>query len=164
MGEPIRTGQMDRAARCGGCCSAGADARAAGELSPAGRQAVLDALDDERHAHATYVAAIERFGERPPFSNTVHAEACHANQLMGLLRRYGVEIPPDPWDPAAVELPASFGAACATAVEAELRNIALYDRLLPTVPEPDARATMERLRAISLERHLPAFRRWATDA
>jgi hypothetical protein len=39
--------------------------------------------------------------------------------------------------------------------------VALYDRLMKTVKEPDLLEVFERLRWASQERHLPAFRRHA---
>jgi rubrerythrin len=58
-----------------------------------------------------------------------------------------------------VTAPASLAEACATGIEAEIENEALYARLLDRVTDPSARAVMQRLQAASRERHLPAFRR-----
>ena len=131
-------------------------------LAPATRQALLDALDDERRAQAEYRAVIERFGERPPFANIVHAEGRHAAHLIEVLEAHGLAVPADPWADRSFELPATFAEACARAAEAERANVALYDRVLPGIEEDDVREVFELLRSRSLERHLPAFERWAT--
>lgn len=45
--------------------------------------------------------------------------------------------------------------------QAELDNVALYDSLLASVSDPGMRDVFERLQAMSRDRHLPAFRRFA---
>ncbi len=58
-----------------------------------------------------------------------------------------------------IEAPATLLAACEQGVTAEIENIALYDRLLPTIRDDDVRETLGRLQWASRERHLPAFQR-----
>lgn len=134
---------------------------AAGELSPATREALLAALDDERRAQATYQAILDRFGDVRPFSRIVQAEGRHAAEVIVLLEAYGVPVPADPWPEREIEIPDTLQAACAAGIESEIANVALYDRWLETVDEPDVRTTFERLRMMSQERHLRAFTRCA---
>ena len=118
---------------------------------------LLDALEDERKAEATYAAVIEKFGPVRPFSNIIEDEQRHAAALERQLARLGIDVPPDPWT-GKVAAPASLAQACESAVQGEIENIALYDRLIPMVDDPAARQVMENLQAASRERHLPAFR------
>lgn len=119
---------------------------------------LLDALDDERKAEATYAAVIGKFGPVQPFSNIIGAEQRHAAALERQLRRLEQSVPPNPWT-GKVVAPATLAQACESAVQGELENIALYDRLIPMIDDPSARQVMENLQAASRERHLPAFRR-----
>lgn len=119
---------------------------------------LLDALDDERKAEATYAAVIGKFGPVQPFSNIIGAEQRHALALERQLRRLGVAVPPNPWS-GKVVAPPSLADACESAIQGEIENIALYDRLIPMIEDPAARQVMEELQAASRERHLPAFRR-----
>jgi hypothetical protein len=121
-------------------------------------EALLEALEDEYRARATYRKVIEAFGPAQPFVNIAEAEDRHVRSLVALLERHGVAAPPDDW-PDRVTAPESVEAACAAGVEAEIENDAMYRRLLAVVTEPDARSVMENLRAASQDRHLPAFRR-----
>jgi hypothetical protein len=125
------------------------------------RDALLAALDDERRAEAFYTAVIKKFGEILPFSNIVIAEQRHQNMLLPLLKKYDVAPPPNPHDPATFEVPATRAQACEMGVQSERDNIALYDRLIPTIKEPDIKAAFEALRSASADRHLPAFERCA---
>ncbi|MBK7904069.1 MAG: hypothetical protein IPJ97_14845 [Proteobacteria bacterium] len=49
--------------------------------------------------------------------------------------------------------------ACVAAVEAEIANAALYERLLASTERSDILTVFRNLRDASQERHLPAFRR-----
>ena len=55
---------------------------------------LLDALEDERKAEATYAAVIEKFGPVRPFSNIIEAEQRHAAALERQLARLGIDVPP----------------------------------------------------------------------
>ena len=103
---------------------------------------LLDALDDERKAEATYAAVIAKFGPVRPFSNIIEAEQRHASALERQLRRLGLTVPPNPWT-GKVSAPATLKEACESAVEGEIENIALYDRLIPMIDDPSARQVME---------------------
>lgn len=128
-------------------------------LDEATIRALHEALDDERRAHATYAAVIEKFGEVRPFSNIIRAEARHAAAVIRLMNIYGIKVPSDRWTDADIEVPDTVGEACAMAAQAEIDNIRIYDRWLALVTEDDIRSTFEALRAASQSRHLPAFQR-----
>ncbi len=116
-------------------------------------------LEDERHAEAIYAAVLQKHGEVRPFSNIIEAERRHQGALESLFEAYGLEVPPNPWPRKRIEVPDTFQAACEAGAQAEVENVALYDRLMKTVTEPDLLQVFERLRWASQERHLPAFQR-----
>lgn len=121
-------------------------------------EVLREALDDEYRARATYRNVIDTFGPVRPFVNIVEAEDRHAQALLSLFARFGLEPPPDRWA-GRVAAPASLREACQAGVEAEIENEAMYERLLRQTEHPDVLAVMRRLQQASQERHLPAFRR-----
>ena len=121
-------------------------------------QILLDALDDERKAEATYAAVIEKFGPVRPFVNIISAERRHAAAVENQMDRLGFEIPENAWQ-ERVDAPASLAIACEQAVQAEIENVALYERLIPLITDSGVRHVFERLRDASRDNHLPAFRR-----
>jgi hypothetical protein len=128
-------------------------------LPKASVEALQLLLQDERRAEALYAAVIQEHGEVRPFSNIIEAERRHQNALEGLFEAHGLPVPPNPWKDKKAEFSGTFNAACQAGIRAEEENVALYDRLMKTVQEPDLLEVFERLRWASQERHLPAFRR-----
>ncbi|MBL9119003.1 MAG: DUF2202 domain-containing protein [Phycisphaerae bacterium] len=136
---------------------------------PPGERTTLDsdteaalraALQDERNAQAFYTNVMARHGQVRPFVNIVRAEGRHESMVLGVMERHGVADPKLAPGPLPA-VPATFAECAALAAQLERDNIALYDRLIPTVKEPDVRTVFERLRAASLQNHLPAFERFA---
>ena len=122
-------------------------------------QALLEALDDEYKARATYAAVIDRFGPVRPFVNIIQSEQRHINALQMLLRQRGLAIPADPYG-GRVKAPDSLEQACALGVQAEVENAALYDRLnRQAAQDAEVVAVFANLQQASQENHLPAFRR-----
>ena len=121
-------------------------------------QALNDALDDEYKAWATYDQVIHDFGPERPFTNIREAEARHIEALQALFQRYGVAIPDNTWLGRAPRY-VSTREACEAAIEAEIANAALYERLLQSTNRPDILNVFGALQRASQERHLPAFRR-----
>lgn len=119
---------------------------------------LLAALDDEYMAHATYMQVIADFGEVLPFTNIVEAEGRHIDALARLVRRYGVELPDNPW-PGKVSRYETATEACRAGVEAEIDNAALHDRLMAGTSRPDVLEVYRNLQRASQQNHLPAFRR-----
>ena len=58
-------------------------------------QALIEALDDEYKACASYAHIISTFGEIRPFINIMEAEKRHIQALLPLFRKYGFSIPED---------------------------------------------------------------------
>lgn len=131
----------------------------AGSLDIQTQEALLRALDDERHAQAMYRAVIDQHGEVMPFAHVIQAEARHESRVLDLLEKYQVEIPADPWPGRELESEGTVDEACAQAVEAEKANIGMYDELLGLELPRDIRNVFTRLRSASEEHHLPAFGR-----
>lgn len=131
------------------------------ELTDAEQQALRDALDDEYQAWARYDQVIRDFGPQRPFLNIRDAEARHIEALRALFDRYGLAVPANTW-PGRVARYANPQEACEAAVDAEIANAALYDRLMRSTTRPDLLAVFGNLRRASQERHLQAFRRCAS--
>lgn len=58
---------------------------------------LLEALDDERKAEATYAAVIRKFGEVRPFTNIIAAERRHSAAIERQMVRLGFPIPTNHW-------------------------------------------------------------------
>ena len=119
--------------------------------------ALIEAIEDEYRARASYAAVLARFGPVQPFANIVQAEGRHVAALAGLLRQHGFAVPPDRFA-GQIAAPDSRIAACEGGVDAEIANAAMYDRLSRSVSDPATLLVFARLRAASALNHLPAFR------
>lgn len=124
------------------------------------KEAILEALDDEYRAWATYDQVIRDHGAVRPFTNIRDAEARHIEALLSLLERHGHDAPRNPWIGRA-PCYASVGEACRAGIEAEIANADMYDRLLAAAIHPDVQRVFRHLQEASRERHLEAFRRCA---
>ncbi len=138
----------------------------AANLSDAGRNAVLRALDDEYHAEAVYAATLAAFGDVRPFSNIIKAERKHQAALLDVMETYGIAAPANGYqtgEKPLAALPATLADVCAVGVEAEIENARLYDEdLLPAVAgHADIIRVFTNLRDASTNNHLPAFERCA---
>ena len=127
-------------------------------MDSATRAAMDEALDDEYKARATYRKVIETCGAIRPFINIVESEGRHISALCSLYDTFGLTPPDDPWA-GNVAAPSSLAEACRAAVEGEIENAEMYERLLANVSDPDVVHVLERLQAASRDNHLPAFRR-----
>lgn len=128
-------------------------------VAPALKSALDSTLIDEWHAEASYAAVLRDFGAVLPFANIIRAEQRHAASLLNIYVTRGLTVPANPYAtvPAGYGSFASVAAACAAGVEAEIANIALYDRALALGPPTDIQFVWESNRRASLEQHLPAF-------
>ena len=98
---------------------------------------LIEAINDEYKAQATYRHVINKFGEIRPFINIVEAESRHIEALLPLFDKYGITVPEDNWA-SNIEEPQTVLEACQIGVEAEIENAEMYDRLLKlTVDYPD---------------------------
>ncbi len=146
---------------CCGICTAPPGAATA--VNPTTADALREVLADERRAEAFYNAVIAKHGTVRPFANIVHAEARHASVVTSLMERHGVPVPTAaPTDIPAV--PATLAECNRLAAQLERENIAMYDRLLASVSEPDIKTAFENLQRVSKANHLPAFERWSATS
>ncbi len=74
-------------------------------------QSLIEALDDEYKAQASYRKIIEKFGEIRPFINIMEAEGRHIQALLPLFVKYGVSVPEDTWA-SRVEAPETILQCC----------------------------------------------------
>ncbi len=126
---------------------------------------VLEALmgaEGEYAAYATYAAILEEFGDVNPYANIMVAEARHIESLWQILDRYGIAYLDENPYLGMIEAPDSLAEAAQAGVDAEIANVALYERQLETVADySDILEVFLRLQAASQEQHLPAFERAA---
>ncbi|MDD3064287.1 MAG: DUF2202 domain-containing protein [Anaerostipes sp.] len=115
------------------------------------------AIEDEYLAQAEYDVIMDTYGIQKPFSNIIKAEATHISLLDPLFEEYGVSVPAKDWE-SLVAVPESLDAAYAIGVEAEEKNIAMYENFLKENLPDDVREVFEALMNAS-EKHLVAFQR-----
>ena len=120
--------------------------------------ALHEALDDEFKAWATYDQVIEDFGPIRPFINIRDAEARHIDALLDIFREYKLEPPENTWIGKTPRYD-SVSSACAAAVQAEIDNAELYERIIQSTERPGILTVFQDLHDASQQRHLPAFQR-----
>lgn len=119
------------------------------------------ALQDEYAAKTEYAAILKQFGDRRPFSNIIRAEERHIAAIRQEYRRRSLPCPQE--NPVGqTASPKTLRQAYALGAQAEVENIAMYDRFLasPKLHPPEnetVRALFLQLRAASTH-HLRAFR------
>lgn len=157
-GDAVAAAPGEGAAGCGGCAFTEAPAE---EADIATRDVLLEALADERRSAAMYQAVLDRHGRVMPFANIVRSERMHARHVEQMLVARGFEAPADGTEIGPEEAPATLAECYALGVQSELDNIAMYDRLMAETDDEGVREGFARLRAMSEERHLVAFRRFS---
>jgi len=114
------------------------------------------AIQDEWMAEVEYAALMEEFGVARPFSNIREAELTHIDALLPLFETYGIELPEKP---DHVAIPDTLAETYQIGVDAEIANIAMYEKFLDDDSLPaDIAAVFTRLMNAS-ENHLKAFER-----
>lgn len=141
------------------CMTGAKEADLSTEVTPTDASALAMALDDEYRAEAMYEAVMAVHGEVRPFSNIIQAERRHSQRVREEMNRLGIDHSQTNPFIGTITAPASLLEACEQGVDAEIENIALYDKILPTITDPQVKATLTDLQWASRERHLPAFQR-----
>jgi hypothetical protein len=114
------------------------------------------AIQDEYLARAEYASIMEKYGEVRPFSNIIRSEETHVSYLEPLFEAHNFELPAD--DAAEhVVVPDSLKEAVEIGVQAEIDNIAMYEKFLDQDLPEDVRDVFEQLKKAS-QNHLRAFR------
>ncbi len=121
------------------------------------QQTLVNALQEERLAAATYQAIIDKFGEVKPFTNIIEAEKKHIAAVENLMKLNGVPIPTNT---ATATAPKTLQDAYEIGIKVEKEDIALYDELIPQLNDSMVKSVFTRLSNAS-ERHLNAFERYA---
>jgi len=114
------------------------------------------AIQDEYRARAEYEKIMEVFGTQNPFANIMKAEEKHISSLEPLFAKYNITLPVDDGKEHVI-LPESLQVAYETGVQAEIENIAMYEKFLqdPNLPS-DVKAVFTSLMNAS-KSHLAAF-------
>lgn len=113
------------------------------------------ALEDEYAAQAEYAAIMDEYGTQRPFSNIIRSEQTHIDMLLPLFEAHDVAVPVNDAASRTV-LPTSLPEAFAIGVEAEIKNIAMYEAFLEEDLPDDVRLVFERLMNASVS-HQKAF-------
>ncbi|MBN2558140.1 MAG: hypothetical protein JXB33_05225 [Clostridia bacterium] len=120
-------------------------------------QMLIYAIQDEYFARSEYDYIINELGAGTPFTNIIKSEETHISMLTPLFEAYSYDFPADT---SAVHLvfPSSITEALETCVEAEIDNIAMYEKFLESDLPDDVAAIFIELRDAS-KNHLDAFQR-----
>ena len=113
------------------------------------------AIQDEYLARQEYESIMEEYGEINPFANIIKAEEYHIELLTGLYDDYDLELPEDTAINYVV-VPENLDLTYDIGVQAEIDNIAMYEKFLEQDLPDDVRAVFIELRDAS-ENHLAAF-------
>jgi hypothetical protein len=127
------------------------------EASPELEAMLIAAIEDEYKAQAEYDALIDEFGAVKPLTNIIKAEASHIDALEVLFAAYGLPVPEDNGAEFVV-IPSTLDAAFQAGVDAEIKNIAIYEEFLKQDLPQDVEDTFTNLMNAS-ENHLAAFER-----
>jgi hypothetical protein len=113
------------------------------------------ALEDERLALAEYEYILNEFNVSRPFINIIEAEKSHEQALLNLYDSYDLVV--EDFNGADhIILPDTLLEIYNIGVEAEIANIAMYDKFLSYELPDDVRVVFESLKNGSIN-HLAAF-------
>lgn len=117
------------------------------------------AIEDEYLALGEYQTIMEKFNITRPYSNIAESEKTHISYLEELYAAHGKAIPEIDAQ-SHLYIPTSLKEAAEVGVQAEINNIAMYEKFLDQDLPADVRDVFENLMRGS-ENHLRAFRRQA---
>lgn len=120
-------------------------------------QMLIYALQDEYLAKAEYDYLINEQNAGSPFTNIIRAEESHISMLIPLFETYGFNVPEDTAQDHLIAVE-SITQALETGVQAEIDNIAMYEKFLDSNLPEDIRTIFIQLRDAS-KNHLAAFER-----
>ncbi|MBC8067497.1 MAG: hypothetical protein IAG13_04115 [Deltaproteobacteria bacterium] len=123
------------------------------------REALWTALDDLRRTEALYRAVLAHPGNHKlrPFHRILREKRRHERRLVKLTLKRGYADPPVLWDRRDVEAPGDRTAACARAVDQELRNAAIYETAMALPLAPRVMRAMRAIHRRVRNRHIPSF-------
>ena len=123
--------------------------------NPTIEQMLTYAIQDEYLARAEYELIIDKYGSIRPFSNIIKSEETHIDMLIPLFKTPGFPVPENTAAAHAV-LPKDIKTALEIGIQAEIDNIAMYEKFLGMDLPDDVRDVFERLKNAS-GNHLRAF-------
>lgn len=120
------------------------------------------AIEDEYLARAEYIAIMDTYGTIRPFSSIEKAEESHIDFIKDVCLKRNISVPPDEGSEHAVT-PPTLRSAFETGIQAEIDNIAMYERFLKEnalaeKENEDVKKLFQNLKQAS-ENHLRTFRR-----
>lgn len=116
---------------------------------------LMYAVQDEYLAHGEYLAIVEKFGDQRPYNNIIKSEETHLSLLEEVYGIYGMNFPADTSDEHVI-IPSTLLEAAQTGVQAEIDNIAMYEKFLTQELPENVRDVFTVLMNGS-ESHLKAF-------
>jgi hypothetical protein len=90
---------------------------------------LMYAVQDEFLARGEYLAIIEKFGSQTPYANIVRSEETHLDFLREVYQSYNIQFPNDTSGDHII-IPETLLQAAKTGVQAEIDNIAMYEKFL----------------------------------
>lgn len=115
------------------------------------------AVQDEYLAHAEYAKIMEIFDVQKPYSNISLSEETHLSHLKEVYASYDLEFPADTASEHLI-VPTSLLEAAKTGVQAEIDNIAMYEKFL-TYDLPDNVYSVFVILRDGSKNHLKAFQK-----
>lgn len=116
------------------------------------------ALQDEYLAKNEYQKTIDKFGNVRPFSNIEKSEEQHIDLLLPLFEKYKVAKVNEKDIKEQVNAPSSLKEASEACVQAEIDNIAMYNKFLSDKDLPEDMKTVFTYLRNASENHLRAFK------
>lgn len=120
---------------------------------------LMYSIQDERMALAEYELIMKNFNISKPFSNIVEAEKTHEGLLLDLYKKYGFTVPSFIGSEHVI-IPDTLKDTFDIGVEAEIKNIDMYEKFLSYDLNDDVRDVFIKLRDGSIS-HLAAFKKQA---
>jgi len=124
---------------------------------PTLEQMLIFAIQDEFFARREYDYIINELGAKNPFTNIIKAEEQHISALKPLFDKYEITLPQDNSSEYII-YPETITEALETCVNAEINNIAMYEKFLSKELPDEVRTVFESLMNAS-KNHLDAFNR-----
>ena len=117
------------------------------------------AIEDERMALSEYELIMRKFDISQPFSHIIEAEKQHERLLLDLYQKYGFTVPSFVGSDHVI-IPESLSDTYQVGIEAEIKNIDMYNKFLTYPLNDDVREVFTELRDGSIN-HLAAFKKQA---
>lgn len=118
---------------------------------------LMYAVQDEYIARAEYAAIIEEFDVTRPYSNILKSEETHLDYLKDIYETYNLVFPKDE-SSALLVMPTSLLEAAKAGVEAEIANIAMYEKFLKYELPEDIKNVFDTL-VNGSKNHLAAYQK-----